>query len=98
WREFSDFVYSINPSAVLVGEVLASHEIVQQFAFGLDAELDFHFKYHLRKFVKKPYPGFLELWKNYFDKARQNNAKFKLYQFVSSHDTNPRLASFVKEY
>lgn len=97
WREFSDFVYSINPSAILVGEVLDAPEIVQQFAAGLDAELDFHFKYHLREFVKKPYPGFLELWKNYFDKARQNNVNFELFPFLSSHDTNPRFASFVKE-
>jgi alpha-amylase len=97
WKEFSDFVYSIDPSAILVGEVLDSPEIVQQFAAGLDAELDFHFKYHLRRFVKEPYPGFLELWKNYFDQARQNNPKFELYQFLSSHDENPRFASFVKE-
>ena len=97
WEEFSDFVYSIDPTAILVGEVLDSPEIVQQFAAGLDAELDFHFKYHLREFVKKPYPGFLELWKNYFDEARQNNADFELFPFLSSHDTNPRFASFVKE-
>jgi alpha-amylase len=97
WKEFSDFVYSINPSAILVGEVLDAPEIVQQFAAGLDSELDFHFKYHLREFVKNPYPGFLELWKSYFDKARESNAKFELFPFLSSHDTNPRFASFVKE-
>jgi len=97
WKEFSSFVYSIDSSAILVGEVLDAPEIVQQFAAGLDSELDFHFKYHLREFVKKPYPGFLELWKSYFEKARENNARFELFPFLSSHDTNPRFASFVKE-
>lgn len=97
WREFSDYVYSFDSSAILVGEVLAGSDVVQQFAAGLNAELDFHFKHHLREFIKEPYSGFLDLWKTYFDGARQNNSNFNLFPFLSSHDENPRLASFVKE-
>jgi alpha-amylase len=97
WRRFSGYVYSLDSTAILVGEVSDSHTIVQQFAAGLDAELDFFFMHYLREFVKEPLPGFLESWKTYFEKARQNNAKFEVYPFASSHDTNPRFASFAKE-
>jgi len=98
WREFSDYVYSIKPSSIIVGEVLDSQQMIHHFAWGLNGLLDPHFMHEVREFTKSPYTGLIEWWKHYLTHARENNANFDLFPYVSSHDENPRLASFVKEH
>jgi alpha-amylase len=97
WKEFSDYVYSVKPSAVLVGEVLDSEQMIHHFAWGLNGLLDLHFMHKVRGFAKSPSSGLIEWWKGYLAHARENNASFDLFPYLSSHDENPRLASYLKE-
>ena len=98
WREFSEYVYSVKSSAVIVGEVLDSQNMIHHFAWGLNGLVDLHFMHKVREFAKSPYNGLIGWWKDYLRHARENKANFELFPYVSSHDENPRLASFLKQY
>jgi alpha-amylase len=98
WREFSESVYSVKPDAVIVGEVLASQEMIHHFAWGLDGLLDLHFMHRIREFTRSPYTGLVGWWKNYLAHARENKPSFNLFPYVSSHDEDPRFASFLKDH
>lgn len=107
WREFSDFVYGINPRAVLVGEVLGGDEAMRRHAFGLDALLDEEFMKAGRARIAFPQSGFVQHWAGLLKRCRDVNLKahgtlprtepFQLFTFLASHDENPRLASHLEE-
>lgn len=98
WREFSNAVYAVKPDAIIVGEVLGSEELIHHFAWGLDALLDPPFMHQVRRFAASPFPGLVGWWKGYIQHARENNARFESFPFITSHDENPRLASYLAEH
>jgi alpha-amylase len=110
WREFSDFVYQINASAVLVGEVLGSQEMLRRHAYGFDALLDEPFMHAARSRIAFPASGFLTDWKGFVNRCRDVNRSahqgpglrprdelFEPFIFLASHDESPRLASHLEE-
>lgn len=110
WREFSDFVYQINPDAVLVGEVLGNQETLRRHAYGLDALLDEPFMHAARSRIAFPASGFLTDWKGFVNRCRDVNRSahqgpglrprdelFQPFIFLASHDANARLASHLEE-
>ena len=110
WREFSDFVYSVNPKAVLVGEVLGNPETLRRNAYGLDALLDQPFLHAVRNHVVAPRAGFLKQWTESQTAYRAVNDKvrsrddairrrdpFQTFVYAASHDENPRLLSFLEQ-
>ena len=90
WREFSDHVYSINPEAALVGEVLGKSEVLKSHSVGLKALLDAPFMHAARAWIASPTSGFLANW----IKETQGYVPFI---FLGSHDENPRLATYLDE-
>lgn len=109
WLEFSHFVYTQNPNAVLVGEVLGNPELLRRHAYGLDALLDEPFMEALRTQVSFPANGFVGKHNNFVRGARDLNRRayrsnlpfpdrgFHSFTFAASHDKNPRLASELEE-
>lgn len=97
WKDFSEYVRSIKPSAVVVGEVLGDTTLIHHFAWGLDWLLDPPFMSRVRAFSSSPSSGLIGWWTDYLAYARKNNSRFNLMPYVSSHDENPRLASFLKK-
>ena len=100
WREFSQFVYALNPRALLVGEVLSRPDALRDHAPGLDALLDAPFMHAAREYIVKPAPGFLTLWVanlQSYRAVRTTTGGFDTWLFIGSHDETPRLASFLEE-
>ena len=110
WREFSDDVYSVNPKAVLVGEVLGSRETVRRHAYGLDAELNDAPLDDVRNWIAFPGGGLVGRWTRSLKEARDVNRLahigpgstprselFQQFLFLASHDASPRLASFLED-
>jgi glycosidase len=107
WREFSDDVYSVNPNAILVGEVLGSREIVRRYAYGLDEELNDTAMNDARAEISSPSSGFLGRWTTALRACRDvnrlahgsrpRNEPFQAFFFLASHDADPRLASFLED-
>ena len=110
WRAFSDFVYQLNPDAVLVGEVLGDRETLRRHAYGLDALLDEPFMHAARSRIAFPAANFVTDWKDFVNRARDVNRNahqgpglqprdepFQPFIFLASHDQNPRLASHLEE-
>lgn len=98
WREFSDYVYSVKPNAVLVGEVLGSPERLRLHARGLDALLDEPFLVAAREHIVAPRAGFLGTWLRWLGSYREANGRsFQPWVFLGSHDRTPRLASFLEQ-
>jgi len=90
WREFSAHVYSINPDAVLVGEVLDKPEVIRSHSAGLNALLDAPFMHAARAWIAHPSPGFLTNW-------IEQSKTYVSFPFLGSHDENPRLATFLED-
>jgi alpha-amylase len=105
WLEFSNYCYSVNPRAVLVGEVLGSREDLRRHAYGLEALLDKPFMDEARQQMSFPKPGFLARQKEAIRSEREVNGlaphqpqrPFSTFLFIGSHDENPRLASYLEE-
>lgn len=105
WLEFSNFCYSINPDAILVGEVLGGEEVIRRHSYGLEALLDDPFLHGARKQMAFPEPGFVASVKSRIEAGRAVNAlashhpdrPFELFPFIGSHDQNPRLASKLEQ-
>jgi glycosidase len=109
WLEFSQSVYRRKADAVLVGEVLGDVEVLRRHAWGLDGLLDEPFMNNLRTQVSGPRPGFLGQYKRFLSQARELNRTahnpalgfpdqpFQSFDYVASHDRNPRLASDLEE-
>jgi glycosidase len=110
WRAFSNFVYQLNPDAVLVGEVLGDRETLRRHAYGLDALLDEPFMHAARSRIAFPASNFVTDWKNFVNSARDVNRSahqgpglqpraepFQPFVFLASHDQSPRLASHLEE-
>jgi glycosidase len=110
WREFSDRVYQIKPSAVLVGEVLGQREILRRHAYGNDALLDEPFMHAARSRMAFPGSGFVTQWEDFVDDCRAVNRlahqgpgssprsePFHAFLYLASHDANPRLACYLEE-
>jgi alpha-amylase len=105
WLAFSQFTYKINADAILFGEVLGDREINVRHSWGLDGLISEAFMNELRNQVSKPGPGFLARHKNYLTDARDLNKRafnpklgftdqpFQSFDYIASHDRNPRLAS-----
>jgi glycosidase len=105
WLEFSQSVYKQNPEAILVGEVLGDPEIIRRHAWGLDGLLGEPFMNDLRTHVGWPRPGFVGRFKQRLSQERELNRMsfdpslgfpdqpFQSFDYVASHDRNPRLAS-----
>jgi glycosidase len=106
WLEFSNFCYSINPQAILVGEVLGDPEALRRHSYGLEGLLDEPFLHAARGQMAFPKPGFVSRVKAAIQAAREVNQlaphvpdrPFELFPFTSSHDQNPRLASELEEF
>ena len=90
WAEFSRFVYSINPRALLIGEVLGDAATARRYAPGLKRLLNDSFMRSIRAQIVTPKAGFLKQWAEF-------SAGFDPFVFVASHDANPRLASFLDQ-
>jgi glycosidase len=90
WREFSVFVHSVNPRAILLGEVLGSADTARRYAPGLNRLLNDSFMRDIRSWIVKPKPGFLKQW-------IEDSQGFDPFVFVGSHDANPRLASYLEQ-
>ena len=88
WAEFSRFVYSINPRALLIGEVLGDAATARRYAPGLKRLLNDTFMRSTRAQIVTPKAGFLKQW-------AESSTGFDPFVFVASHDANPRLASFL---
>jgi glycosidase len=97
WREFSDYVYSVNLNAVLVGEVLGKPEVLRSHAPGFHALLDAPFMRAARDHLAKPSPGFLRTWRQWINSYREVQPRFHPWVFLGSHDETPRLASFLQQ-
>jgi alpha-amylase len=110
WRAFSDDVYSVNPNAVLVGEVMGSLETMRRHAYGLDEELNDSSMGDARSRIAFPSAGFLGRWTDSLRACREVNRPahtgpgtrprsepFQPFFFLASHDANPRLASFLED-
>ncbi len=105
WHEFSEFVYQRKPEAVLFGEVLGDFEMMRRHAWGLAGLVDEPFMNNLRAQVGGPKPGFLNGYKQFVTQARELHRKapppsgpsFQPFDYVASHDRNPRLASDLEE-
>jgi alpha-amylase len=109
WLEFSRFVYSHKPKAVLVGEVLGNNETLRRFSWGLDGLVDEPFMNDFRQHLHAPSTGFLASYKEALRAARDLNATaykpsfpfpdqaFQFYPYLASHDRNPRLASELEK-
>src|SRR5262249_15998458 len=109
WLEFSQAVYRRKPAAILVGEVLGDPELLRRHAWGLDGLLDEPFMNNLRTQVSGPKPGFLGQYKQFVSQARELNRMaynpalgfpdqaFQPFDYMASHDRNPRLASDLEE-
>jgi alpha-amylase len=109
WLEFSQFVYHQKPDAVLVGEVLGDFESLRRHAWGLDGLVDEPFMNEVRSQVSGPKPGFLGRYKQFVTQAQELNRmaynpslgfpdqSFQPFDYVASHDRNPRLASDLEE-
>ncbi|HYT88624.1 MAG TPA: alpha-amylase family glycosyl hydrolase [Gemmataceae bacterium] len=109
WLEFSQFVYKHKEGAVLVGEVLGDYEALRRHAWGLDGLLGEPFMNEVRSQVSGPRPGFLGRYKQFLRQARELNRSafnprlgfkdqpFQSFDYVASHDRNPRLASDLEE-
>jgi alpha-amylase len=95
WRSFSDFVYTIKPDAVLVGEVLGEERMLIRHARGLNALIDETFMKSARAEIQHPYAGFISHWKQVVQSAAAENPNktYDSFTFLASHDKNPRLAS-----
>lgn len=90
WREFSRFVYSLNPRAVLLGEVLGDTDAARRYSPGLKTLLNDSFMRSIRSWIVTPKAGFLKRWV-------ENSTGFDPFVFVASHDENPRLASYLTQ-
>jgi alpha-amylase len=109
WLEFSKFVYSQKPKAILIGEVLGDDERLRRHAWGLDGLVDEPFMDGLRYNLGHPSKGFVAHYKHTLQDARDLNKTayqssfpfpdqpFQFYPYVASHDRNPRLASDLEE-
>jgi glycosidase len=109
WHEFSAFVYQHRPDAVLIGEVIDAPEMLVRHARGLDALLDEPFLNDVRDQVSHPKPGFVGRYAEFLKRARQANREghrspprieghpFQPFDYVASHDKNPRLASDLEQ-
>ena len=105
WLEFSNHCYSINPKAVLVGEVLGGSEIIRRHAYGLDGLLDEPFMHDARNQMAFPQPGFVGRLNSDIRADRDVSRlaphrephRFEPFLFVGSHDENPRLGSFLED-
>jgi len=110
WRDLSDDVYSVNPDAVLVGEVLGNREIMRRHAYGLDKEINDDLPNDARSRIAFPAVGFLGTWIDTLRACRDVNRlahmgpgssalsePFQPFFFLASHDANPRFASFLEE-
>lgn len=105
WLDFSQFCYGRKPATILFGEVLGDREIARRHAWGLDGLVSEAFMNELRTQVAFPAPGFLSRHKNYITEARSLNKRafnptlgfpdqaFQSFDYIASHDRNPRLAS-----
>ena len=90
WREFSAHVYSINPGAILVGEVLGKPEELKSHSAGLKSLLDAPFMHAARAWIAHPTSGFLTNW-------IEQSKSYVSFPFLGSHDENPRLATFLED-
>jgi alpha-amylase len=110
WREFSDFVYSLNRNAVLVGEVLGDAEVLRRHAWGNDALVDEPFMKAARSRMAFPSAGFVTNWAAFLRSCREVNKEaharpgspprrepFQPFTYLASHDENPRLASWLED-
>jgi alpha-amylase len=106
WRDFSRFVYTKRPDAVLVGEVLGSRGMLRRHAWGLDGLLDEPFMHEARQQAAFPASGFVGRFKDAVAAARSLNREgdqgdpgpkkgFDPFAYLASHDENPRLASWL---
>ena len=95
WRDFSKYVYRLNPEAVLIGEVLGDHAGMVKHAPGLNGLLDEQFMNNARTQVDNPSSGFVTEWKNFVAAAEgiSPTTPFASFPYLSSHDRNPRLMS-----
>jgi alpha-amylase len=84
WAEFSRFVYSINPRALLIGEVLGDAATARRYGPGLKHLLNDSFMRSIRSHIVTPEAGFLKQWAAF-------SSGFDPFVFVASHDANPRL-------
>jgi alpha-amylase len=73
WREFSKFVYSQKPKAILIGEVLGDDERLRRHAWGLDGLVDEPFMDDLRYNLGEPFKGFVAHYKQTLKDARDLN-------------------------
>ena len=90
WTEFARFVYSVNPRALLIGEVLGDAPTARRYAPGLKHLLNDSFMRSIRAQIVTPKAGFLKEW-------AESSSGFDPFVFVASHDANPRLASFLDQ-
>lgn len=98
WNEFRKHVNDNYKNKVIFGEVLDSPDHIKDFAWGLDGLIDEPFMHELRNFCNGQRPNNLaQWWSDYLDKCRTNNPNFNLYPYISSHDENPRFASYLGE-
>ena len=109
WQEFSHYVYSRKPNAVLVGEVLGDSEMLRRHARGLDGLVDEPFMNEVRSQVAWPQGGFVSHFKQFIEQGRELNRTsykppqpfpdqpFQPFTYVASHDRNPRLASDIED-
>ncbi|MBC8107078.1 MAG: alpha-amylase, partial [Anaerolineae bacterium] len=88
WREFSDYVYGINPNAVLMGEVLGEEKALVRHAGGLNLLVDEPFMKSARKQIETPTAGFVERYKKFLERgeAQNPNAPFDAFVYLASHD------------
>jgi alpha-amylase len=98
WREFSDYVYSIKPDAILMGEVLGKEDELTRHAAGLNLLVDEPFMRAARKQITTPVAGFLERYKRFLAAAENANPNqpFDSFVYLASHDENPRLMSHLE--
>ena len=96
WQDFANYVRSVNPQAVLVGEVLGAPEVLRSHVAGFDALLDYPFLKAARDHIAAPRPGFLATWLTLLKSYRAQRSDFQPWIYLGSHDETPRLASFLQ--
>ena len=109
WSEFSRFVYTHKPKALLVGEVLGNEGTLRRYTWGLDGLVDEPFMNGFRDDLRRPATGFVARYKEALTAARELNVTaykpsfpfpdqtFQFYPYLASHDRNPRLNSDLEQ-